>query len=161
MMYDKIALLLAVIAVCTALWKWRIIRDRRLILSVIQNALKERKALWIGILTAVFYLAVFVILGGRGGRIHLLFGRLIWNTSPGDMLTGILLALLVMLSMALFVYGVHVMGAKRSGKKGGIGFIGSLLALLAAFCASAAVAFAFALWTDHAWEYYYITYRVS
>ena len=57
MMYDKIALLLAVIAVCTALWKWRIIRDRRLILSVIQNALKERKALWIGILTAVFYLA--------------------------------------------------------------------------------------------------------
>ena len=134
MVYDKIALLLAVIAVCIAVWKWHIIRDRRLILSVLQNALKERKAFWIGILTAVFYLAVFMILGGRGGRIHLLFGRLIWNTSPGDMLTGILLAILVMLSMALFVYGVNVMGAKRSGKKGGIGFIGSLLALLAAFC---------------------------
>ena len=72
-------------------WKWHIIRDRRFILSVIQNALKERKAFWIGILTAVFYLAVFMILGGRGGRIHILFGRLIWNTSPGDMLTGILL----------------------------------------------------------------------
>ena len=134
MMYDEIALLLAVIAVSVAMWKWHIIRDRRLILSVIQNALKERKAFWIGVLVAVFYLAIFMILGGKGGRIHILFGRLIWNTSPGDMLTGILLGILVMLSMALFVYGVGVMGAKRSGKRGGIGFIGSLLALLAAFC---------------------------
>jgi hypothetical protein len=134
MMTDKIALLLAVIAVSVAIWKWHIIRDRRLILSVIQNALKERKAFWIGVLAAVFYLGVFMILGGKGGRIHILFGRLIWNTSPGDMLTGILLGILVMLSMALFVYGVGVMGAKRSGKRGGIGFIGSLLALLAAFC---------------------------
>jgi len=134
MMYDKISLLLAVIVVCIAVWKWHIIRDRRLILSVIRNALKERRAFWIGILTAIFYLVVFMILGGKGGRIHILFGRLIWNTSPGDMLTGILLAILVMLSMALFVYGVHVIGAKRSGKKGGMGFVGSLLALLAAFC---------------------------
>jgi len=133
-MYDKILLSLVVIAVSVAIWKWHIIRDRRLILSVIQNALKERKAFWIGVLTAVFYLGVFMILGGKGGRIHILFGRLIWNTSPGDMLTGILLGILVMLSMSLFVYGVRVMGAKRSGKKGGIGFIGSLLALLAAFC---------------------------
>lgn len=134
MMYDKIALFLALIVVCIAVWKWHIIRDRRLIISVIRNALKERRAFWIGILTAIFYLVVFMILGGKGGRIHILFGRLIWNTSPGDMLTGILLAILVMLSMALFVYGVHVIGAKRSGKKGGIGFVGSLLALLAAFC---------------------------
>ena len=134
MMYEKIVLLLAVIAVYIAVRKWHIIRDRQQIFMIIKNALKERKAFWIGILTAVFYLGVFMILGGKGGRIHILFGRLIWNTSPGDVLTGILLAILVMLSMTLFVYGVKVMGAKRSGKKGGIGVIGSLLALLAAFC---------------------------
>ena len=83
---------------------------------------------------AVFYLAVFMILGGQGGRVHVLFGRVIWNTSPGDLLPGILLALLVMLSMSLFIYGAGVMGAKKTGRQGGMGLIGSLLALLAAFC---------------------------
>ena len=134
LLLDEAALVLAVIAVGIAVRKWHAVRDRRLILSVMRNALKERKALWIGILTAVFYLAVFMILGGQGGRVHLLFGRVIWNTSPGDVLVGILLALLVMLSMALFIYGVQVMGARRSGRQGGMGIIGSVLALLAAFC---------------------------
>ena len=133
-MFDEIALLLAVIAVGIAIKKWHIVRDRRLILAVIQNALKERKALWVGILTGIFYLAVFMIPGGKGGRIHILFGRVIWNTSPGEVLAGILLSVLVMLSMSLFVFGVRVMGARQSGKKSGIGFFGSLLALLAAFC---------------------------
>lgn len=131
---NGISILAAVVVVGIAIKKWHVFRDHQQILSVIQNALKERKALWIGILTAVFYLAVFMILGGQGGRIHLLFGRVIWNTSPGDVLTGILLAILVMISMALFVFGVRLMGAKQSGKKSGMGFFGSLLALLAAFC---------------------------
>ena len=131
---NGISILLAVAIVGIAIRKWHVFRDRQQILSVIQNALKERKALWIGILTAVFYLAVFMILGGQGGRVHLLFGRVIWNTSPGDVLAGILLAILVMISMALFVFGVPLMGAKQSGKKSGMGFFGSLLALLAAFC---------------------------
>jgi len=134
MVFDEIVLLVAAIAVAAAVKKWHVIRDGRLVLTVIGNALKERKALWTGIVTAVLYLAVFLILGGRGGRVHILFGRVVWNTSPGDMLAGILLAALVMLSMTLFVYGVHVMGAGRSGTQGGIGIIGSLLALLAAFC---------------------------
>lgn len=131
---NGISILLAVVVVGIAIKKWHIFRDRQQILSVIQNALKERKALWSGILIAVFYLAVFMILGGKGGRIHVLFGRLIWNTTPGEVLTGLLLAMLVMISMALFVFGVHLMGAKQSGKKSGMGFFGSLLALLAAFC---------------------------
>ena len=45
-----------------------------------------------------------------------------------------LLAMLVMLSVTLFVFGVGVMGAGQTGKKSGIGFFGSLLAVLAAFC---------------------------
>ena len=134
LLFDEIALAVAVIAVAVAVRKWHVVRDRRQIFSVIQTALTERKALWIGILAAVFYLAVFMILGGQGGRIHVMFGRVIWNTSPGDLLPGILLALLVMLSMSLVIYGAGVMGAKKTGRQGGMGLIGSLLALLAAFC---------------------------
>jgi hypothetical protein len=131
---NGISILLALVVVGIAIMKWHVIRDRRQILLAIQNALKERKALLSGILIAVFYLAIFMILGGKGGRIHILFGRLIWNTTPAEVLTGLLLAMLVMISMALFVFGVRLMGAKQSGKKSGMGFFGSLLALLAAFC---------------------------
>jgi hypothetical protein len=131
---NGISVFLAAIVVAIAIKKWHIIRDRQQILSVIKNALKERKALLSGILMAVFYLAVFMILGGKGGRIHVLFGRLIWNTEPGEVLTGLLLAMLVMVSISLFVFGVRLMGAKQSGKKSGVGFFGSLLALLVAFC---------------------------
>ena len=133
-MVNILSLLLSAVVVAVAVKKWRIIRDRRQILSVIKNALKERKALISGIIIALFYLAVFMILGGRGGRVHVLFGRIIWNTTPLDMLTGFLLAILVMISMALSVFGIGVLGAKQSGKESGIGFFGSLLALLAAFC---------------------------
>ena len=134
MVFDEIVLLVAMIAVGIAVKKWHVVRDRRLIRAVMQNALKERKAFWTGMLTGGVYLAVFMILGGQGGRIHILFGRVIWNTSVGEVLAGFLLAILVMLSMALFIYGVHVMGPKRSGGQGSIGLAGSLLALLAAFC---------------------------
>ena len=127
-------LLLAVIAVILAVSKWQIVRDRSLILSVIRSAFSARASRWIGILAGIVYLAVFMILGGQGGRIHILFGRVIWNTTPTEVLVGILLAALVMLSMALFVYGLGMMGAKQSGKKGGIGFAGSMLAVIAAFC---------------------------
>lgn len=127
-------LLLTVITVILAVCKWQIVRDRSLILSVIRNALSAGTSRWIGILAGVVYLAVFMILGGQGGRIHVLFGRVIWNTTPTEVLTGILLAALVMLSMALFVYGLGMMGAKQSGRKGGIGFAGSMLAVIAAFC---------------------------
>ena len=130
LLFDEIALLVAVIAVVVAVRKWQVVRDRRQIFLVIKTALKERKALWIGILTAVFYLAVFMILGGQGGRVHVLFGRVIWNTSPGDLLPGILLALLVMLSMSLFIYGAGVMGAKKTGKQGGMGTSTPMRAIL-------------------------------
>jgi hypothetical protein len=131
---NGISILAAVVVVGIAVKKWHILRDRQQILLVIQNALKERKALWSGILIAIFYLAVFMILGGKGGRIHVLFGRLIWNTTLGEVMTGLLLAMLVMVSMALFVFGVRLLGAKQSGKKSGMGFFGSLMALLAGFC---------------------------
>jgi len=131
---NGISILAAVVFVGIAIKKWHVARDRRQILLVIKNALKDRKALWSGILMAVFYFAVFMILGGKGGRVHVLFGRIIWNTSPGEVLTGLLLAMLVMISMALFVFGVGVLGARQSGKKSGMGFFGSLLAVMAAFC---------------------------
>ena len=124
----------AVALVGIAIQKWHILRDRRRIFSAIHCALKNRSALWSGICMAVFYIAVFLFMGGKGGRIHLLFGRLIWNTTPGEILTGLLLAILVMISTALFVFGIGVMGAKQSGRKSGMGFFGSLLAILAAFC---------------------------
>lgn len=133
-MIEGIVTVLAVIGIALAIKKWQIIQDRHLIYGVIMSALKERKALWSGILLGVFYLVVFMILGGKGGRIHVLFGRVIWNTTPGEIFAGFFLAALVMISMTLFVYGVHVRGGMQSGKESGIGFFGSLLALLAAFC---------------------------
>jgi len=132
--FDISVLLLAALTVSIAVWKWHVIREHHQILSAIRNALNDRKAFWIGVLAGVFYLAVYMIPGGKGGRIHYLFGRWIWNASAGEVLTGILLAILVMLSMSLFVYSVRVMGAKLSRRKSGMGFFGSLLALLAAFC---------------------------
>jgi hypothetical protein len=131
---DGISVLLAVIAVGLAARKWHIIRDRQLILSTIKIALKKPKAFWIGTLAGVFYMAAFMILGGKGGRIHVLFGRLIFNTTAGEVLAGLLLAFLVMISMTLFVYGVHMMGLTKSGKEGGMGLFGAFLAVLAAFC---------------------------
>jgi len=129
-----ISILLAVIIVGLAAGKWHIIRDRHLILSLMKLALNDRRAFWTGTLLGIFYLAVFMILGGKGGRIHILFGRLIINATPWEMVVGLALALLVMNSMVLFVYGVQVMGLRQSGKKGGVGFFGALLALLASFC---------------------------
>lgn len=131
---NGISVFVVLVLLGIAIMKWRIFQYRRQILWAIQNALKDRKAFLGGILTAAVYLVVFVILGGKGGRLHYMFGRIIWNTTPGEILTGLLLAMLVMISMALFVFGVSVMGAKQSGRKSGIGFFGSLLALLAAFC---------------------------
>ena len=100
-------------------------------------ALNERRAFWIGTLLGIFYLAVFMILGGKGGRIHVLFGRLIFNATPWEMVTGLALAILVMISMTLFVYGVQVMGLKAIGKerRGGVfrslaGAVGILLSLM-------------------------------
>ena len=133
-MANVISLLLAVVVLGVAIRKWHIIRDRQQIISVIKNALKERRSLISGVLISLFYLTVFMIPGGKGGRVHVLFGRVIWNTTPTDMLTGLLLAMLVFISMALFVFGVGVMGAKQSGRKSGMGFFGSLFAFLAAFC---------------------------
>jgi hypothetical protein len=131
---EGISLLLAVIAVGLATRKWHIMRDRLLILSAVRAAFRERKAFRIGTLAGVLYMAVFMILGGKGGRIHVLFGRLIFNTTAGEVLAGLSLAFLVMISITLFVYGVHVMGLARSGKEGGMGFFAHFLAVLAAFC---------------------------
>jgi hypothetical protein len=131
---DITTLLLAVILIVISAWKWHVVRDRSPIFVVIRNAFSTRASLWVGILAGIFYLAVFMILGGSGGRVHVLFGRVIWNTTVGEVLVGILMAVLVTLSMSLFVFGAGVLGAQRSGRKGSIGIAGSLLAMLAAFC---------------------------
>jgi hypothetical protein len=125
---------LAVLIVGLAVIKWHILQDRHAIVSAIGIALKDRKAVFSGIVLGVFYLAVFMVFGGKGGRIHILFGRLIWNTTPGEALAGVILAALVMLSVTLISYSVHVEGMPRSGTKGRIGIVGTFLALLACFC---------------------------
>lgn len=131
---DLAILLLAAAAVGLAGWNRHVIRDRRLILSAVRNALSARAPFRIGVLAGIAYLALFLIPGGRGGRVHILFGRIVWNTSPGEMAVGILLAVLVMLSMSLFVYAASLPGEKRPGSHNGYGLAGSMLAALAAFC---------------------------
>jgi hypothetical protein len=134
LIFEEISILLAVIVIGLAVKKWHVIRDRQLILSVMKLALSNRKAFWIGTLFGIIYLAIFMILGGKGGRIHILFGRVIFNTSPGEAVLGLVLAVLVAMSMTLSVYGIHIMGFAQSRKRGGIGLAGSLLAVLASFC---------------------------
>jgi hypothetical protein len=131
---DGISTLISVAIVVLAIRKWQILRDRHLILSTIGRAIKERKSLWIGVLVGILYLATFMVFGGKGGRIHLLFGHLILNATTGEILMGLVLAVLVTVSMALFFYGVHAMGLSRSKTKSGIGIAGAFLALLACFC---------------------------
>ena len=114
---DGVFALLAVIIVGLAVRKWHVIRDRHLIVSTIRIALNERKAFWIGALAGVFYMTVFMILGGKGGRIHVLFGRLIFNTNAGEMLAGILLAFLVMISMSSVCLRHAGDGHKKIGER--------------------------------------------
>jgi len=131
---NGITALLSLFVIVLVFRKWNIMQDRRLIASAIGTALKDRRSGWIGILMGVLYLAVFVVFGGRGGRIHILFGSLIWNATLGEMLTGLVLAVLVAVSMSLFVYGVHAKGLAGYGMKGGVGLAGTCLAVLAGFC---------------------------
>lgn len=131
---NGIAMCLAGVAIGLAVWKWSVLKDRDALLSTIKTAFNDRRAFRAGILFAAFYLAVFMILGGPGGRIHILFGRLILNAMPGELIAALALAILVMVSMALFVYGVRLMGSAGFRKKGAVGLFGILLALLAAFC---------------------------
>ena len=133
-MIDGLSLLLAAILLGTAVKKWKISRDRKVILEVIKNTLKDKKSLVSGILMAALYLSVFMILGGKGGRVHILSGRLIWSTTWTEIITGVFLAVLVMISISLFVFGAGIMGVKQSGRESRMGFFGSLLALMAAFC---------------------------
>jgi hypothetical protein len=134
MMASAISGALAVLIVGLAVIKWQILQDRHAIVSTIGIALKDRKAVLAGAFLGIFYLAVFMILGGKGGRVHILFGRLIWNTTPGEVLTGLILAALVMLSVTLIAHSVHANCMARSGTKGRIGIAGTFLALLACFC---------------------------
>jgi hypothetical protein len=131
---DGISILFAVIIVCFAARRWHVIQDRHLIFTSLKLALGQRKSFWAGVMFGVFYLAIFMILGGKGGRVHVLFGRLIWNGGAWEVTAGLGLAILVMMSMTLFVYGVQVMGFRQSGRQCGAGFFGALLALLASFC---------------------------
>jgi len=59
---------------------------------------------------------------------------LVFNTTTGDVLAGIGLAFLVMISMSLFVHAIQTMGLRGSGKESGVGLAGTFLAVLAAFC---------------------------
>jgi len=126
--------LLCAITVILAGRKWHVVRDRHRIFSAIGIALKNSKALRIGVLGGIVYLTVFLVFGGKGGRVHVLFGRLIWNAAPEEILMGLVITMLVSISMALFVCAVHSAGPARSGPKAGIGFAGTFLALLACFC---------------------------
>ncbi len=126
--------LFCVIAVILAGRKWHVVRDRRLIHATIGSALKQRRALGAGLLLGSIYLGIFMFFGGKGGRVHVLFGRLILNATPGEMIAGMAMAVLVGISAVLFLYGVQTAGTARFETKTGIGFAGTFLALLACFC---------------------------
>lgn len=96
-----ISALFSLFIVVLAFRKWHILRDRRLIAFSIGTVLKDRRATWPGIILGVLFLVVFVVFGGRGGRIHILFGQLIWNATPVQLLTGLVLAVLVALLFIL------------------------------------------------------------
>ena len=127
-------MLLSLVLIVFALSRWRIVEDRQLIFSTIRIALNDRRSRWAGIFLGILYFTVYMLLGGKGGRIHILFGRLILNAAPWEILTGFVLAVLVAVSMALSVYGMRVKGSARPGMKGSVGFAGTFLALLACFC---------------------------
>jgi hypothetical protein len=131
---NGVAVFLALSVIILAVRKWSVVKDRRLILTVIRQALGDRKALLSGLAFAAAYLAVFMILGGKGGRLHLVFGRWIFNTTPAEILAGLLLAVVLAISMALFVYNLRVAGLRTSGRRGRWGACGALLAMLASFC---------------------------
>lgn len=131
---EGICIFLAVVAVGLAVKKWHILRDRHWILSTIRTALREPKAFWIGTMAGLIYMAVFMILGGKGGRIHVLFGRWVFNTTAAEMLAGLSLAFLVMISMTLFVYGVRAGSLTKPAQEGGMNLFAAFLAVLAAFC---------------------------
>jgi hypothetical protein len=134
MLISAISTLLALVMVGLAVSKWHILKNRKLIASPIKSSLQERISLWTGILAGTCYLAIFMILGGKGGRIHILFGRVIWNATPGEFVMGFVLAILLSVSVALSVYGVQKMRLQQSAAKGGVGLAGVFLALLACFC---------------------------
>jgi hypothetical protein len=134
MLVSTISTLLAAIIVGLAVSKWHILKDRQLIVSAIRSALQERKPLWTGILAGIGYLAIFMILGGKGGRIHILFGRVIWNATPGEFAMGFALAVLLSVSVAVSIYGVQKMRLQQAAANRGVGLAGAFLALLACFC---------------------------
>ena len=123
------------VALGLAVWKWHIVRDGHLLFSALKIALREPRAYRIGILAGLTYMTVFMGLGGKGGRIHVLLGRLVVNATNQEILTGVFLGLLVSISTALLVYRLQVVEPTKPGKKeGGIKILATLLAVLAAFC---------------------------
>ena len=109
------------------------LRDPRLIWTILGNAFRDRLSALVGLGAMLVYLAVFLIFGGESGRVHLLYGRWIFTITPADILVAVLVTPLVGISLGLFVYSTRHLGLVKPGQ-GGASLGGTLLAVVASFC---------------------------
>lgn len=126
-------ILLSAVGIFLFARKLKIFQNKARSLSILRMALRDRFCAIFGISFAVFYGVVFLVFGGEGGRIHILFGRLIFNMTLGDGILGAIVMILVSLAMTLFAFNIKIMGLPK-GSKSGLGVFGAGLALLASFC---------------------------
>jgi hypothetical protein len=124
---------LSAVALLMLASRLKIFREPEMATSILKMALYDRESATIGVGFALFYALIFLIFGGRGGRIHILYGRWIFNMTIADAILGCVVMLLVALAMMLFAYNIKIMGLPKADK-GGLGLLGAALALLASFC---------------------------
>jgi hypothetical protein len=125
--------LLSTVALLLLANKLRLFRDREVVGSILHLAITDRESVRLGIVAAAMYVAVFMIFGGQGGRIHVFWGRWILTMTAGDAVLGVFIAFLIGLAVVLISYSIKAMGLPKAGK-GGIGVLGTALAMLASFC---------------------------
>ncbi len=111
-------------------WKVYVWRDRSMIWAAVRNALAVRSNVAVGIIAGLIYLFIYFV---PGNRVHYFYGRAIWTTNPGELVTSLLSAVLVALVLAFFLESLRQLGLTDS-KKGAWGVAGTLAAVIVSFC---------------------------
>ena len=119
-----------VVALALKLRAWP--RRTELLAAVRQALAYPRARLW-GIIAAAVYLVVFSVWGGKGGRIHYFYEEWIFTFTAGDVMVGLVTAILTGLVVALLVQTVKQVGMFKA-RQSGVGVFGTLLAVAASFC---------------------------
>ncbi len=132
---DTVFFTLAISAVTAAVvfavgWKLYVWRDRSIIWAAVRGALAVRSNVVVGVIAALVYLFIYFV---SGNRVHYFYGRVIWTTNPGEIITSIVSAVLVALVLAFFLESLRQLGLTQS-KKGVWGVAGTLAAVIVSFC---------------------------